>query len=47
MDYEQMYYELVEDMTALLGQILGEVDFDDYELQLIVEEKYDELANML
>ena len=47
MDYEQMYYELVEDMTALLGQILGEVVFDDYILELQVEEMYNKLVNML
>ena len=47
MDYEQMYYELVEDITAILGQILGEVVFDNYELQLMIEEKYNELADQL
>ena len=47
MNYEQEYNILVEEMVALLGQILGEVTFDDYELQLIIEEKYNELANLL
>lgn len=47
MNYEQEYNILVEDMVALLGQILGEVTFDDCELQLIIEEKYNELANLL
>ena len=47
MDYEQEYNILVEEMVGLLGQILGEVVFDDYELQLIVEEKYNELADQL
>ena len=44
MNYEQEYNILVEEMVALLGQILGEVTFDDYELQLIIEEKYNEFG---
>ena len=46
-DYEELYYNLVEDMAALLGQILGECEFDDYNLELLIEEKYNELANQL
>ena len=43
MDYKQMYYELVEDLVGLLGQVLGECVFDDDTLELAVEDAYDRL----
>lgn len=44
---DDKYLNLCEKVASVLTQVLGEVEFDDYELELIVEELRDECENEL